>query len=255
MSPVMVPSFFFLFLMLSVACGRHHNHNCAHDEIPAPPYNFAAQEYYEPTGHGRRTTSNSYEPIRIHVITQNLAALDSARQSFLMNTLVPAAVSVLSRALSVVRVQGPLRVNRNCGSTWQVAGSPCASVGQPVRCGYMPDGTSAAVADYLLNSLQTCSTCNADGTCNPSSCTTSANGTGVSNADFVLYVTSATTGSCPASAGDGTLAYASTCVRDQYDRPIMGQANFCPVALSSSSSAWEDQLSTAVHEPVPLKTN
>ena len=166
-----------------------------------------------------------------------------------MNTLVPAAVSVLSRALSVVRVQGPLRVNRNCGSTWQVAGSPCASVGQPVRCGYMPDGTSAAVADYLLNSLRTCSTCYADGTCNPSSCTTSANGTGVSNADFVLYVTSATTGSCPASAGDGTLAYASTCVRDQYDRPIMGQANFCPVALSSSSSAWEDQLSTAVHEP------
>ena len=67
-------------LYVLLVFGAHHK--CAHDEIPAPPYNFAAQEYYEPTGHGRRTTSNSYEPIRIHVITQNLAALDSARQSF-----------------------------------------------------------------------------------------------------------------------------------------------------------------------------
>ena len=45
-----------------------------------------------------------------------------------------------------------------------------------------------------------------------------------------------------------TIAYASTCQRDQNDRPILGHANFCPSQLSTAASDWEEQRATAVHE-------
>ena len=45
-----------------------------------------------------------------------------------------------------------------------------------------------------------------------------------------------------------TIAYASTCQRDQNDRPILGHANFCPSQLSTAASDWDEQRATAVHE-------
>ena len=48
----------------------------------------------------------------------------------------------------------------------------------------------------------------------------------LSNADFVIYVTAQTVGSCPSEAGSGTLAFASSCRADQYDRPTFGYVNF-----------------------------
>ena len=50
--------------------------------------------------------------------------------------------------------------------------------------------------------------------------------TGVANADFLIYVTSQTVGSCPTTAaGSGTLAFAASCRQDQYDRPTVGFVN------------------------------
>ena len=69
-------------------------------------------------------------------------------------------------------------------------------------------------------------------------------GGGYPDADFVLYVTAAESRICTGAV----LAYASTCVRDQFDRPIFGHANFCPSKLSAAPAAMEEQLSTAVHE-------
>ena len=40
------------------------------------------------------------------------------------------------------------------------------------------------------------------------------------------------------------------CVRDQYDRPILGHANFCPGMLDTDPAAFQGELSTAVHELV-----
>ena len=37
-----------------------------------------------------------------------------------------------------------------------------------------------------------------------------------------------------------TLAYASTCERDQWDRPIFGYANFCPTARDRKFSSFSD---------------
>ena len=44
---------------------------------------------------------------------------------------------------------------------------------------------------------------------------------GVADADFVLYVTAGESKICTGAV----LAYASTCVRDQFDRPVFGHAN------------------------------
>jgi leishmanolysin-like peptidase len=77
-------------------------------------------------------------------------------------------------------------------------------------------------------------------------------GTGVENADFLIYVTSQTVGSCPVTAGSGTLAFAASCRADQYDRPIVGYVNFCPVQIDETategSTSWNTQLTTAIHE-------
>lgn len=52
---------------------------------------------------------------------------------------------------------------------------------------------------------------------------------------------------CSSGSSD-TLAYAVTCQRDTYDRPTWARINFCPARLSTSASAWNIQLYTAIHE-------
>ncbi len=70
-------------------------------------------------------------------------------------------------------------------------------------------------------------------------------GGGITNADFVLYVTKRPTiGS--------TLAWALPCFSDyrvlSANRPVLGQANFSPARLNLDPSAYAEQLSTAIHE-------
>ncbi|KAF4134763.1 Leishmanolysin [Phytophthora infestans] len=70
-------------------------------------------------------------------------------------------------------------------------------------------------------------------------------GTGVPNTDFLIYVRAESTASCQSGS---TLAYASTCQKDQYDRPTFGMVNFCPNKLSTAAADFERQVSTALHE-------
>lgn len=68
--------------------------------------------------------------------------------------------------------------------------------------------------------------------------------TGVSNTDFVLYVSAGPT-------SGSTMAWASYCTLDQYHRPIAGVANFGPSYISwssTSSSSNAELVATAVHE-------
>ncbi|KAJ0394517.1 hypothetical protein P43SY_008096 [Pythium insidiosum] len=67
---------------------------------------------------------------------------------------------------------------------------------------------------------------------------------GVANADFILYVRAVKSKYCT----DSVLAYASSCQKDQYDRPTFGMANFCPDQIKTDPRDYESQLSTAMHE-------
>ena len=214
------------------------------------PHVSAPQQYPSERTHGRQLNSaTAFQPIRIKVETVSLDGLTDSMQTWLQDTLVSSAVATLQQALSVVPVSGALLADRQCTSTWQVADSTCASADAPT-CGILSDGNEQTIPDSMLRGLRTCSTCfsnTAAQTCMESAgstCSTSASGAGAANTDFLLYVSSVNTAAC----SGGTLAYAWQCIRDQYDRPVVGYANFCPSAVSSASSAWDKQYATAVHE-------
>ena len=84
------------------------------------------------------------------------------------------------------------------------------------------------------------------------------NGTGIPEADIVIYVRSYNTPRCIDKVGDGcgdqiplyfgsgifsnalfwfqgTVAYAAYCQLDQFNRPVAGYANFCPTHLNSET--------------------
>ncbi|KAG6615717.1 leishmanolysin-like peptidase [Phytophthora cinnamomi] len=114
----------------------------------------------------------------------------------------------------------------------------CHSISQNQLCLEMP------IPDQHLASLRYCDKCTSNG-CTNDACTISPAGTGVPNSDFVIYVRAENTENCKSSS---TLAYASTCQQDQYDRPTFGMVNFCPLQISTADSAFERLVSAALHE-------
>eukprot|EP00325_Prymnesiales_sp_UTEX-LB-985_P030836 CAMPEP_0174730688 /NCGR_PEP_ID=MMETSP1094-20130205/56100_1 /TAXON_ID=156173 /ORGANISM="Chrysochromulina brevifilum, Strain UTEX LB 985" /LENGTH=310 /DNA_ID=CAMNT_0015932975 /DNA_START=48 /DNA_END=977 /DNA_ORIENTATION=+ len=233
-----------MFILLVVAV-RGRELVCPHDAIAQNSggvrdlgYFFSPQNYDEVT-HGRRTSATAKSSIRINLQYVDTSELTTAKDDFLRNTLLPAAVSWIDGSLSVVPVAGNLLFEPFCSSTFP---TKCAAATNPT-CG------SYTVPDSMLAAIETCTSCTTSGVC--SGCTTSAAGTGLASTDFVLFVSAVTTSSCgtvTSSGYSGILAYAATCQRDQYDRPIMGHANFCPDALDPGASAWNEQKATAVHE-------
>jgi leishmanolysin-like peptidase len=121
----------------------------------------------------------------------------------------------------VVPVSGVLRADRFCTSNW--GSGKCASQEAPT-CGIVNGGSAHEIPASMLAELETCATCYTSGACDD--CTTHAAGDGVAETDFVLFVAAVTTSACGTVDSEGrysgTLAYASTCERDQHDRPIFG---------------------------------
>ena len=64
-------------------------------------------------------------------------------------------------------------------------------------------------------------------------------GVGVSDYDFVLYIT-AEQALCPAgSGGSQTVAFASSCQTEQVqDRPVAGTINFCPEGVANREESF-----------------
>ena len=247
-----------LVLALAASVVAHPTPHCAHDitsrttgGVRNSGYTFNRAVPYAGVGgarevaeHGRKLVGSTFSPIRIQLdySAGATSALSSTLDTFLKDTLLPAAVAWIEHSLSVVPVTGTLKHARFCSSTYTTSNT-CAQEGATPTCGVTSSGASYSVPTSLLDSLRTCTTCYTDPSTPCDGCSTAPAGAGA-DADFVLFVSAVETSSC---AG-GTLAYASACHRDQNDRPIFGEANFCPSALSASASAWEDQLSTAIHE-------
>ena len=137
-----------------------------------------------------------------------------AKYNFLVNHILQDALSYFSNALSVIPVTATL--SWTSPQTWN--NFTCFNSGRiiPYIC-----------CDAIL----------------PPSGRTGVGG--VSNADYVLYITKRPT------LGT-TLAWALPCFSDtrpsSANRPIMGQANFSPAQISLAPSAYAQQLSTAIHE-------
>ncbi|ETN20384.1 hypothetical protein PPTG_03405 [Phytophthora nicotianae INRA-310] len=152
--------------------------------------------------------------------------------------VVGEAIQRIRRALQVVPVSGNLFAERFCTATFSTIPPVCHSIAENELCLEMP------MPDDHFASIRYCDKCTSSG-CTVDSCTITPAGTGVSKTDFLVYVRAEDTDTCKSS---NTLAYASTCQHDQYDRPTFGMVNFCPNKLSTSDSVFERQVSTALHE-------
>ena len=148
-----------------------------------------------------------------------------------LRRLVPRAISSVDRMLRLTssrRGVGPLRFARQCKKQL------CCD--QARDCGNLPAGECkcaeyfesecagvAMAADYLDEA----ELCDETG----GGCKILPAGRGIADADVLLYVTlrQATKDmQCGFSKSSGLAAFASTCAREQFDRPIGGIVNLCP---------------------------
>ena len=225
-----------------MAPAHHHHYHCNHDSAAFAHEAFVRTPQPYPhrrglSGSAWNTSVGLWEPIRVNHTIMQMVGLTAEQEALLSQQLVPTAVAWVQAALRVVRSTGPLRAGRACGGTWG-EGGVCGVDGGTSYCGVASDEYRVAHPEWALDALTVCTDSSTAG------CTTSEAGAGYAETDFVLYVTSGQSSLCAGS----TLAYASTCVRDQFDRPIFGHANFCPSALDASEGSFPEQLSTAVHE-------
>ena len=101
--------------------------------------------------------------------------------------------------------------------------------------------------------LQQCLQCNGANLCpNPQVGTPAQNGPGVSNTDFVLYI-SANQTACPSLPPDPnqptTVAFAGHCqLESTIDRPIAGNVNFCPEGIGRNRNGIQYISSVTKHE-------
>ena len=180
-----------------------------------------------------------WEPLRVQVNVTSVVALNPALRTFLLDELLPAAIEWISSALAVRPIAEALRAARTCGSALTLCSSKCYSEGEIPTCGLDDAGEAAPIPPELLRNLTTCTSC-------AGGCIAQPAGSGAApGAGFVLFVSAVNSSRCNSGT---TLAYAATCQRDQFDRPIFGYANFCAGELSSAPSHWSSQLAMAVHE-------
>lgn len=200
----------------------------------------------------------SYQPIRIRPIYVNLdgsgTGMNSYKANFVTQRLMPTVAAEWGRLLSVERVQGPLYAARDCVEYNPTSPTRCTSFDADTQCGY----SDGSLNDDVLISFNALNSpfsymLGAQTVWRGSTPTALPAGTGVANADFTIFVTARQTRDCPAAtATSGTLAYAQSCQRDQFDRPTFGRINFCPWALPSSdaeaNAEWNFTFSVAMHE-------
>lgn len=201
------------------------------------PFITSERRLRDEEGTGRKLATSTFQPIRMTPYYDNtsLSKLpDNIRTQ--VSLIVTEAIQRITRALQVVPVSGNLFAHRFCTSYFSYSPQVCHSIASNEMCLEMP------IPDDHFASLQYCGSCSSTGC---SSCVQSPQGNGVANTDFLIYVRAESTVSC---ADGKTLAYASTCQQDQYDRPTFGMVNFCPAKLSTAAADFERQVSTALHE-------
>jgi leishmanolysin-like peptidase len=190
-----------------------------------------------PAGHPAKSprrilSSNSaaeseYQALRVVPVPISQSALTTEQATFNNDILMPTAVAFFADTLKVFPVPGPLGRDYFCNSMYTHT--------DPYKCAMDASTNARTCGDFILpdshltgkDQFGGAEYCTSATSAGYSSCTTYPNqGGGVPNADFVIYVGAQSVGSCPSSQGAGTLAFASSCQSDQYNRPTMGYVNF-----------------------------
>ncbi|EQC37936.1 hypothetical protein SDRG_04953 [Saprolegnia diclina VS20] len=209
--------------------------SCVHHQVLDTKSVTSPQTYSRLRGNDHRRLQDAvYKPLRLQTYFDNatLSQLSAANQVFLTQFLVPAAVAFWSQALHVVPVANGLAATRTCTS---VSSAGCVSVQANQLCVDMPIPEAHFAPTPLCDA--------SSGVCS----VLGEKNTPLLNTDMLLYVRAATTTNCASNV----LAYATSCQRDQLDRPIFGMINFCPNFINPAQRAgpiFNQQLTTAMHE-------
>lgn len=186
---------------------------------------------------GEAVARDLFQPIRITPYYDN-STLDllSPDQREVLLRIIPDAINEFSRSLQVVPVHGNLTAQHSCDVQWVTSPIVCKSLVEQEMCFEME------IPAEHFGATRSCSTCLTTG-CAVGDCTKTPS-QGIPDTDFMLYVRAAETEYC---AGQ-VLAYATSCQKDQFDRPTFGMANFCPSQLNTDPKSYATQVSTALHE-------
>ncbi|XP_062536228.1 leishmanolysin-like peptidase isoform X2 [Armigeres subalbatus] len=181
------------------------------------------------------------QPLRILLVyDESVYRLDSDKFALINDTILPEAVRFWEQALMVRQTKEIIRLNRKCESSQVFVKNSltycidsCKSV---TLCGEV---------QVPEDHLDVCRVCNSTGQdCREDSTTTA--GAGISNADFVFYVSARQSERCHKGL---TVAYAAHCQQEAaLDRPIAGHANLCPESISTKPQELQTLLSTVKHE-------
>lgn len=170
--------------------------------------------------------------------------LEPVQRDIVKSRVVPDAVKHWERVFKIVKGRKKILLNRKCENN-QYFLSP----GDPTqycknRCVETKCGEWVVPEEHL----ESCSTCDSTGR----RCTKEkSEGKGVSNVDFILYVSALATEQCVENvAGQAeTVAYAAHCQQeDELDRPVAGHTNICPKAIAKPERDIQSLTSTLKHE-------
>jgi hypothetical protein len=181
-------------------------------------------------------TTGVWAPLRIVAYydeTLFAPSMSTEKINYLKNELIPGALKWWADSLDVIPVASNLKLSRACNSVW--SDGACAGYDSSDKCGGSTADDPTIPTEHFEDSIYEN---------NQAEQLTIPGGAGIVNADFVLYVTAEETAAC----GSGTLAYAGMCKQDQWDRPIAGRANFCPLEIEPGTAAWDKMIGTAIHE-------
>eukprot|EP01130_Rhizamoeba_saxonica_P000877 TRINITY_DN10768_c0_g1_i1.p1 TRINITY_DN10768_c0_g1~~TRINITY_DN10768_c0_g1_i1.p1 ORF type:complete len:521 (-),score=87.68 TRINITY_DN10768_c0_g1_i1:38-1567(-) len=207
----------FGIFILSLFIIQTLTHKCVHDTVVRKKLEQAGGLIISPQIYQNETAKRGgYNPLRFHVDASQMLGVSGSIKSFVINSLFPTAISYLSNALQVDRVQGNLYYDLQCKSYYT----------NPYQCVEYHPATciDATVPNHYTRQY----------------------GSGVSNKDFVVFVTANPT-------SGGALAYAGACSTDQNGRPIFGNVNFDPSHLTVANPGSDEfnfQLGTLLHEMI-----
>uniref|UniRef100_A0AAG5CW60 Leishmanolysin-like peptidase n=1 Tax=Anopheles atroparvus TaxID=41427 RepID=A0AAG5CW60_ANOAO len=181
------------------------------------------------------------QPLRILIVyDESVYRLDTDKFSLINNTILPEAVRFWEQALMVRQTKEIIRLNRKCESSQVFVKNSmtyCIDSCKPI--------TLCGEVQVPPDHLDVCRVCNSTGQdCHEDASTTA--GSGISNADFVFYVSALQSERCHKGL---TVAYAAHCQQESgLDRPIAGHANLCPDSISTKPQELQTLLSTVKHE-------
>ena len=167
---------------MTVVLAEAFAYTCLYDRMRHDlPYQTASQQYH--SQHGRRASSSSSTiPIRIKILEGNLDGISVSTQSWLMDTLMVAAVASVQNMLQVIPVQGPLLGSRQCTAGYWTGGTnqyQCSGFTLPLCAFGDSQGESSAMDVTYMAGDTECST-------HSGSCTTTPDRAGVPDADFAI---------------------------------------------------------------------